>query len=51
MNDTDVKATNTDRKPKLHKNEKNNVVPGSTKMLMLHLVKSGSAVWTRTPRS
>ncbi len=43
MNDTDVQATNTDCKPKLHKNDKlvlqiwlvnNNVVPGSTKMLI-----------------
>ncbi len=42
MNDTDAQATNTDYKPKLHKNYKlvlqiwfdnNNVVPGSTKML------------------
>ncbi len=35
MNDTDVQATNTDCKPKFHKNYKlnNNVVPGSTKML------------------
>ncbi len=46
MNDTDVQATNTDYKPKLHKNDKlvlqiwlvnGNVVPN-----MSHLVKSGS---------
>ncbi len=43
MNDTDVQATNTDCKPKLHKNNKlvlqillvnNNVVLGSIKMLI-----------------
>ncbi len=43
MNDTDVQAINTDCKPKLHKNYKlvlqiwlvnNNVVPGSTKLLI-----------------
>ncbi len=57
INGTDVQATNTDCKPKLHKNYKlvlqiwlvnNNVVPGSTMLLtqehvMSHLVKSGSA--------
>ncbi len=50
MNDTDVQATNTDYKPKLHKNHKlvlqiwlvnNNVVPGSTKMLIQEHVALG----------
>ncbi len=55
MNDTDVQATNTDCKPKLHKNYKlvvqiwlvnNNVVQGQQSCWsrnMSHLVKSGSA--------
>ncbi len=51
MNDTDVQeATNTDYKPKLHKNYTlffqiwlvdNNVVPGSTKMLTQEHVALG----------
>ncbi len=50
MNDTDVQATNTDCKPKLHKNVKlvlqirlvnNKVVPGSTKMLIQEHVALG----------
>ncbi len=50
MNDTDVQATNTDYKPKLHKNNKlvlqiwlvnNNVVTGSTKILIQEHVALG----------
>ncbi len=50
MNDTDVQATNTDCKSKLHKNYKRvlqiwlvnlNVVPGSTKMLIQEHVALG----------
>ncbi len=50
MNDTDVQATNTDYKPKLHNNYKvvlqiwfvnNNVVPGSTKMMTQEHVALG----------
>ncbi len=57
MNDTDVQATNTDYKPKLHKNYKlvlqiwlvnNNVVPGSTKMLIQEHVALGKIRFCRT---
>ncbi len=57
MNDTDVQATNTDCKPKLHKNYKlvlqiwlvnNNVVPGSTKMLTQGHVALGKITYCFT---
>ncbi len=50
MIDTDVQATNTDYKPKLHKNYKlvlqigllnNNVVPGLTRMLIQEHIALG----------
>ncbi len=61
MNDTDVQATNTDCKPKLHKIYKlvlqiwlinNNVVPGSTKMLTQeHVVLGKIRFWLVCLRS
>ncbi len=50
MNDTDVQATNTNYKPKVHKNNKlilqiwlvyDNVVPGSTKMFIQEHIALG----------
>ncbi len=59
MNDTDVQATNTDYKPKLHKNYKlvlqiwlvnDNVVPGSTKMLTQEHAALGKIRFCRRDR-